>query len=160
MIIYFVIISIIVLACWIIYFRIRPKPLIQLTDIRCKGVIPLLELAKKDVHAQQMMSDFITKIERGEISIPESDEGIFSSWSTVLACKDFFITRLTYEASARFEESMNNCPTCDHELIWIYIVDISKYYHLEGYLSICPDCVRQINYIDSGLRVNKRPLFH
>lgn len=150
MIIYFVITPIIALACWIIYIKIRPEPPIRVTDIRCKGVIPLLEMAKNDVHTQQMMNGFIAKIERVEISIPESDEGTFSSWSTVLACKDFVITRLTYQASARFEESMNDCPTCDHELIWIYIVEKSDYYHKEGYLSICPDCVRQICFIRTG----------
>ena len=149
MILYFVIAFIVVLVSWIIYIRTRPDKPIRVTDIRCKEVIPLLELAKSDVHAQQLMSDFLSGIDSKEISLSEHDT--LFPWKDVLACKDFVITRLTYKASFTSIENLNNCPTCNHELVWIYLVEKSEYYQKEGYLSICPECAGQLNFIEACL---------
>jgi len=160
MIFYFIIAIIVIVTCCIIYFRTRPDKPIRVTDIHCKKVIPLLELAKKDKHAQQLMSDFLTRIDSKEILLSEQDGDTLFPWKDVLACKGFVITRLTYKASFTSIENLNNCPTCDHELVWIYLVEKSEYYQKEGYLSLCTECVRQINFIKTGyLIIDKNPLF-
>lgn len=120
----------------------------SIKDISTKEALPLIKEAEKDSELKHTAKTFFEKI--------ENDEELSSEWNDILVCRNFTISAVglkkKWGESCFAPKCSFYCPTCSNQLLWILYRKEAKgnnheLDYLEGYLSICPDCMKKIDFI-------------
>jgi len=145
-------ITILVMLIGAIWRYIYPKKRMTIKDICTKSVLPLIKEAEKDIDLQNQAKAMFEKI--------ESSEELSSSWDDILACRNFVLSSKSLKE--KWGKSFLStkypfyCPTCSSKLIWVlYRKEIKgenrRLDYFEGYLSICSDCMKTIDFIQTAI---------